>query len=62
MPCRREIRLHEKETLAIRAEALAVAARLNAVRARLNPHFLFIALHLAGGAGEVPPSHGGRRD
>jgi sensor histidine kinase YesM len=38
-------RLHEKETLAARAEALAVAARLDAVRARLNPHFLFNALH-----------------
>jgi signal transduction histidine kinase len=38
-------RLHEKETLAVRAEALAVAARLDAVRARLNPHFLFNALH-----------------
>ncbi len=38
-------RLHEKETLAIRAEALAAAARLDAVRARLNPHFLFNALH-----------------
>lgn len=38
-------RLHEKETLASRAEALASAARLDAVRARLNPHFLFNALH-----------------
>ena len=38
-------RLHEKETLAIRAEALASAARLDAIRARLNPHFLFNALH-----------------
>lgn len=38
-------RLHEKETLAVRAEALAAAARLDAVRARLNPHFLFNALH-----------------
>ena len=38
-------RLHEKETLAARAEALASAARLDAVRARLNPHFLFNALH-----------------
>ena len=38
-------RLHEKETLAARAEALAAAARLDAVRARLNPHFLFNALH-----------------
>ncbi len=38
-------RLHEKETLAMRAEALAVAARLDALRARLNPHFLFNALH-----------------
>ena len=38
-------RLHEKETLAMRAEALAAAARLDAVRARLNPHFLFNALH-----------------
>jgi hypothetical protein len=38
-------RLHEKETLAARAEALATAARLDAVRARLNPHFLFNALH-----------------
>lgn len=38
-------RLHEKETLAARAEALATEARLDAVRARLNPHFLFNALH-----------------
>ena len=38
-------RLHEKETLATRAEALAAAARLDAIRARLNPHFLFNALH-----------------
>ena len=38
-------RLHEKETLAARAEALAAAARLDAIRARLNPHFLFNALH-----------------
>src|SRR5437764_11530830 len=38
-------RLHEKETLAARAEMLASAARLDAVRARLNPHFLFNALH-----------------
>ena len=38
-------RMHEKETLAIRAEALASAARLDAIRARLNPHFLFNALH-----------------
>ena len=38
-------RLHEKETLAARAEALASAARLDAIRARLNPHFLFNALH-----------------
>src|SRR5215471_7974450 len=38
-------RLHEKETLAARAEALVVAARLDAIRARLNPHFLFNALH-----------------
>jgi signal transduction histidine kinase len=38
-------RLHEKESLAIRAEALATAARLDALRARLNPHFLFNALH-----------------
>ena len=38
-------RLHEKESLAIRAEALAAAARLDAIRARLNPHFLFNALH-----------------
>jgi two-component system LytT family sensor kinase len=38
-------RLHEKETLALRAEALAAAARLDAIRARLNPHFLFNALH-----------------
>ena len=38
-------RLHEKETLAARAEALAAAARLEALRARLNPHFLFNALH-----------------
>src|SRR5262249_53585927 len=33
-------RMHEKETLAARAEALAAAARLDAIRARLNPHFL----------------------
>src|SRR5260370_39636043 len=38
-------RLHEKETLAARAEALIAAARLDAIRARLNPHFLFNALH-----------------
>jgi signal transduction histidine kinase len=38
-------RLHEKESLAARAEALASAARLDALRARLNPHFLFNALH-----------------
>ncbi len=38
-------RLHEKETLAARAEVLAAAARLDAIRARLNPHFLFNALH-----------------
>jgi signal transduction histidine kinase len=38
-------RLHEQETLAVRAEALAAAARLDAIRARLNPHFLFNALH-----------------
>src|SRR5216684_85811 len=38
-------RLHEKETLAARAEALAAAARLDAIRAQLNPHFLFNALH-----------------
>jgi two-component system LytT family sensor kinase len=38
-------RLHEKETLATRAQALAAAARLDALRARLNPHFLFNALH-----------------
>src|SRR5713101_7721928 len=38
-------RLHEKETLAARAEALAASARLDAIRARLNPHFLFNALH-----------------
>jgi len=38
-------KLHEKETLAARAEALAAAARLEALRARLNPHFLFNALH-----------------
>jgi signal transduction histidine kinase len=38
-------RLHEKETLAARAEALAAAARLDAIRARLNPHFLFNTLH-----------------
>lgn len=38
-------RLHDKETLAMRAEALAAAARLDAIRARLNPHFLFNALH-----------------
>lgn len=39
------IHLHEKETLALRAEAMATAARLDALRARLNPHFLFNALH-----------------
>jgi len=38
-------RLHEKETLAARAEALAASARLEALRARLDPHFLFNALH-----------------
>ena len=38
-------RLHEKETMAARAEVLAAAARLDAIRARLNPHFLFNALH-----------------
>jgi len=38
-------RLHEKETLAARAEVLAAAARLDAIRARLNPHFLFNTLH-----------------
>ncbi|MGH9746575.1 MAG: sensor histidine kinase [Candidatus Acidiferrales bacterium] len=38
-------RMHEKETLAARAEALAASARLDAIRARLNPHFLFNALH-----------------
>ena len=38
-------RLHDKETMAARAEALATAARLDALRARLNPHFLFNALH-----------------
>jgi signal transduction histidine kinase len=38
-------RLHEKETLAVRAEAVAAAAHLDAIRARLNPHFLFNTLH-----------------
>jgi hypothetical protein len=38
-------RLHEKETLALRAEALVATARMDALRARLNPHFLFNALH-----------------
>jgi len=38
-------RLHEKETVAARAEALAAEARLDAIRSRLNPHFLFNALH-----------------
>jgi LytS/YehU family sensor histidine kinase len=38
-------RLHEKESLAARAEALAAEARLDAIRSRLNPHFLFNALH-----------------
>jgi signal transduction histidine kinase len=38
-------RLHEKETMAARAEALAAASRLDAIRARMNPHFLFNALH-----------------
>src|SRR5437016_1513054 len=38
-------RLHEKATLAARADALAASARLDAIRVRLNPHFLFNALH-----------------
>jgi hypothetical protein len=49
-------RLHEKETLAARAEALASAARLDAVRARLNPHFLFNALHTVSALVKFRPS------
>lgn len=49
-------RLHEKETLAARAEALASAARLDAVRARLNPHFLFNALHTLGALVKFRPA------
>jgi two-component system, LytTR family, sensor kinase len=49
-------RLHEKETLAARAEALAAAARLEALRARLNPHFLFNALHTLAALVKFRPS------
>jgi signal transduction histidine kinase len=49
-------RLHEKETLAARAEALAAAARLDAIRARLNPHFLFNALHTLSALVRLHPS------
>ncbi len=49
-------RLHEKETLAARAEALAAAARLDAVRARLNPHFLFNALHTLAALAKFRPA------
>jgi len=49
-------RLHEKETLAARAEALAAAARLEAIRARLNPHFLFNALHTLAAVVKFRPS------
>jgi signal transduction histidine kinase len=49
-------RLHEKETLAARAEALASAARLDALRARLNPHFLFNALHTLSAVVKFRPS------
>jgi signal transduction histidine kinase len=49
-------RLHEKETLAARAEALAAAARLDAIRARLNPHFLFNALHTLGALVKFHPT------
>jgi hypothetical protein len=53
-------RLHEKETLAARAEVLAAAARLDAIRARLNPHFVQRPAH-AGRSGEIPSHHGGKR-
>ena len=49
-------RLHEKETLAVRAEATAAAARLDAIRARLNPHFLFNALHTLAGLVKFRPA------
>jgi signal transduction histidine kinase len=49
-------RLHEKETLAARAEALAAAAQLDAIRARLNPHFLFNALHTLSAVVRLHPS------
>lgn len=49
-------RLHEKETLALRAQGLATAARLDAVRARLNPHFLFNALHTLSALVKFRPS------
>ena len=49
-------RLHEKETLAARAEAQASAARLDAIRARLNPHFLFNALHTLAALVKFRPS------
>jgi len=49
-------RLHEKETLAARAEALAAAARLDAIRARLNPHFLFNALHTLSALSKFRPA------
>jgi two-component system LytT family sensor kinase len=51
-------RLHEKETLAARAEAMASAARLEALRARLNPHFLFNALHTLAAVVKFRPSLG----
>jgi two-component system LytT family sensor kinase len=49
-------RLHEKETLAARAEALAAEARLDAIRSRLNPHFLFNALHTLSALVKFQPS------
>jgi hypothetical protein len=49
-------RLHEKETLAIRAEALAATARMDALRARLNPHFLFNTLHTLGALVRLSPT------
>ena len=61
MRCRHGIDLHEKETLAARAEALAAEARLDAIRSRLNPHFLFNALHTLAALVKFQPSHGGKR-